>query len=724
MEGAGVATEEDAVSALFGQALAHHQAARLGDAEQLYLRILSIEPGHADSLHLLGVVSTQTGRHAIAVDLIRKAIGLNGRSSTYHSNLGSVLQTLGRMSEAVVCYRRALALNAQSPEAYNNLGNALQNQKLPAEALSCFRRALALRPDFPAAANNLAITLRDLGRLDEALACCRAAIALHPDAGGMYNNLAIALRGLSRNDEASAILFRALQLDPRNLEAMNTLGNTFREQGRMNEAVACFRQAIDLRPDYAEAHNNLGCALRALGRQAAAAGCFRRALTLKPDFAEAHNNLGLALRDQSRLDGAVVCHHRALALKPVFPDADNNLGIAYQEQGRFEDALDCFQRVLALSPGSPEAHNNLGLTLEELDRPDDVIACYRRAIDLKADFAEAHKNLAMALLARGDLGAGWAEYEWRWKTPDGLRYRRGFVHPQWRGEVGDGRILLIHAEQGYGDSLQFCRYVPLAAARGWRIVLEVPEPLLRLLSGLPGVERLVAQGADLPPFDVHCPMLSLPLALGTTLATIPAGGPYLRADDDEAARWERLLADEPHPRVGLVWAGRQRSQLPHAAALDRRRSLAPDRLVPLLEVTGPRFFSLQKDGPAVPAGFPVIDVMAEMRDFADTAALIVNLDLVISVDTAVAHLAAALGKPVWLLDRFDPCWRWFRGRSDSPWYPTLHIFRQSRPGDWDDVLETLKDRLRRWCEAGWDEMGGKCSVEPSGGEKGAADPIL
>lgn len=685
---------EETASALFAEALAHHQAGRLTDAERLYHRILAGDPGHADSLHLLGVIATQTGHHETAVGLIRKAIGLNGRSSAYHSNLGSVLQSMGRLSEAIASYRQALLLHAESPEAHNNLGNALQHQKNFTEALSCFRKALAFRPDFPAAANNLAILLRRLGRLDEAVACCRTAIAMRPGEADMYNTLAIALRGLGRTDAAVAALFRALQLNPRHLEAMNSLGNAFKDQGRLQDAITCFRQAIAVRADYAEAHGNLGCVFRDLARLAPAIACFRRALTLKPDFAEAFNNLGLALRDQGRLDEAVVHHRRALALKPEFPEAENNLGIAFQEQGLLEEALHRFYRFLALSPDSPEAYNNLALTLEELGRRDDVVAGYLRAIAIKADFAEAHKNLAMALLARGELSAGWPEYEWRWKTPDGLRYRRDFAQPRWQGEAGGGRTLLIHAEQGNGDSLQFCRYVPLAAARGWRVILEVQEPLVRLLRGLPGAERIIAQGDELPPFDVSCPMLSLPLVLGTTLDSIPAASsPYLHADSGDVARWERRLAAETHPRVGLVWAGRQRSQQPHAAAIDRRRSLMPELLSPLFDLNGIRFFSLQKDGPVAPAGLPLIDVMAEMRDFADTAALISTLDLVISVDTAVAHLAAGMGKPVWLLDRFDPCWRWMHGRTDSPWYPSLRIFRQSRPGDWAGVVEAVKKQL-------------------------------
>jgi hypothetical protein len=275
-----------------------------------------------------------------------------------------------------------------------------------------------------------------------------------------------------------------------------------------------------------------------------------------------------------------------------------------------------------------------------------------------------------------------------------IEARRSFAQPQWRGEESAGRILLIHAEQGFGDTLQFCRYATLAAERGLRVVLEAQSPLVRLLQGLPGVDRVIARGEALPAFDLHCPMLSLPLALGVTLENIRRFEPYLHADPAQAATWRTRLAEMtgPVPRIGLVWAGNPRNHLRGLAAVDRRRSLAPNLLAPIFNVPGLRLLSLQKDGPLAPVEFPLIDFMHEMQDFADTAALIANLDLVISVDTAVAHLAAALGKPVWLLDRYDACWRWFTGRRDSPWYPTLRLYRQPQPGDWDQVLaEVISD---------------------------------
>ncbi len=501
-------------------------------------------------------------------------------------------------------------------------------------------------------------------------------------------------RGATR--EAIDHFARALQAQPNRPEWNYNLATALAEAGRLNEAAAGFRAALRLRPAFWEAWNNLGLVLTDRGEPAEAAECFRAALRLQPRIPETHTHLGIALRRLGRLDEAASALREAIRLRPRHADAHNVLGAVRQEDGAVGEALACYQAALAVRPDHADARNNLGTALGELGRRDEAIAAYLAAIALEPDFADARHNLAMALLARGDWDRGWAEYEWRWRTPQFRGARRGFAQPHWGGAAAPGRTLLIHAEQGFGDTLQFCRLAALAAARGPRVVLEVQRPLARLLRGLPGVAQVVARGEALPAFDLHCPLLSLPRALGLTVATVPAETPYLRADPALARAWRaRLDAVTARPRVGLTWAGNPRSHAPDLAAAARRRCVPPERLVPLLDTPGAAFVSLQKDGPALPPGVPVLDFMAEMEDFADTAALIANLDLVISVDTAVAHLAGALGKPVWLLDRFDPCWRWFTDRRDSPWYPTLRIYRQPHPADWESVVAEVAADLRR-----------------------------
>jgi tetratricopeptide (TPR) repeat protein len=486
--------------------------------------------------------------------------------------------------------------------------------------------------------------------------------------------------------EAEALYRQVLTRDTGNADALHLLGVVTHQKGRPDLAIDLIRQAIAINPLEASFHANLGVAFKQLGRPDEAIICYRAAIRLRPLQPEAHNSLGNALAVSGLLDQALASYRTAIALRPDYAEAHYNLGITLKEQGLAEDAVTCYRKAIALRPDYHEAHYNLGNAFRDLRQLDAAIASYRRAIELRPDFPDAHHNAALALLAQGDLAAGWAEYEWRWKTSQLGEAGRDFTQPQWRGEPAEGQTLLIHAEQGFGDTIQFCRYAASAAARGLRVILEVQQPLVRLLRGIPGVDSVIQRGDVLPAFDLHCPMLSLPFALRTTLSTIPTAPSYLTADAALTERWRTRLG--PGPRIGVAWAGKPSN------LADRRRSIAPDRLAPLFALPGLQFVSLQQAGPKPPANIPLTDFMSEMTDFAETAALIANLDLVISVDTAVAHLAAALGKSVWLLDRFDACWRWLDGRRDSPWYPGLRLYRQPRPGDWDSVLAEVTHDLR------------------------------
>jgi len=533
-----------------------------------------------------------------------------------------------------------------------------------------------------------AVRAHQAGRLDTAERLCGAVLAANPGHADALHLLGVLAYQAMQPARAAELFERAIAAHAGVAGYHSSLGAALRRQGKPEEAIISFRNGLALAPDDAEIHYNLGNTLKEQEHLAEAESCYRRALALRPAFPEALFNLGNIAKDQERPDEAIACFRGAIAHRPDYPAAYNNLAYALKEQGRSDEAIDCYRTALALRPDFPEAHSNIGTMLQEQGKLDEALESYRKAIELRPDDATAHNNLGILLLLRGEMAEGWREYEWRWRTPQMLNRGRAFARPQWRGEEAAGKTLLLHAEQGFGDTLQFCRYATLAAELGLRVVMEVPRPLLRLLRSVQGVDQIVARGDDLPDFDLQCPMLSMPLALGTTVATIPASPCYLRADPALVAAWRTRLAarGDGRKRIGLVWAGNPRSHAPDLAAIDRRRSIAPDLLAPLLGLPGLEFFTLQKDGPPAPARFALTDHMAEMNDFADTAALIANLDLVISVDTAVAHLAAALGVPVWVLDRFDSCWRWLVGRRDSPWYPTLRIYRQPGPGNWGAVL--------------------------------------
>lgn len=626
------AASEDIASRV-NTGLAFHQAGRLDDAERMYQQVLELDPRQADALHLLGVVAEQRGRPDEAAALIRKAIAVNGKVATFHSNLGNALHSCGRLDEAAAAYRKALALRPDYAEAHSNLGITLKDSGRPQDAAAAFRKALALQPERVEIHVNLATALLDMGQPEEAEAACRQALALRPD----------------------------------NANAWTNLGNALQAQGKWAESGEPYRNALNLRPDHAETWSNLAHSLHEMAFLPEAETICRQALALLPDNAAFWSNLGNILLDMGRANDAAEAQRTALKHRPDYAEAWSNLGVALKDLGRLDEAEDAIRTAIRLSP----------------------------------DYAAAHCNLAMALMLTGRFSEGWEEYEWRWRGEGATsREWRNFPQPQWSGEAGAGRTILLWAEQGLGDTIQFVRYLPAVLERGWRVVLEVPGSLLGLLGSTAGV-TLVAKDQPLPPFEVHCPLLSLPRIFGTTLGTIPQAVPYLHAAPERVAHWAARLPRTPERplAVGLVWAGNPRQANLAAHRIDRRRSIRLADLAPLAEVGNVRFVSLQKDAPAAleaaapPAGMDLVDPMPEVADFADTAAIVANLDLVISVDTSVAHLAGALGKPVWILSRFDGCWRWLLDREDSPWYPGARIFRQPRPGDWTTVIGRVRDEL-------------------------------
>ncbi len=444
----------------------------------------------------------------------------------------------------------------------------------------------------------------------------------------------------------------------------------------------------------------LGELLRA-GRLAEAETLCRTLLIAQPANLGLRINLANIIGDLGQADEAEALLRQILAERPDLVEVRYNLALLLHEERRLDEALAEYDQALAMRPDFVLAHNNRGAALRDLGRPAEALEAFGQAVALRGDYAEAQLNQAMCRLQLGDFVEGWRQYEWRRLTRQGRLEAPAAGVRAWTGQADlSGRTLLLRGEQGFGDTLQFCRFVPLVAQKGARVILEVQPGLERLLSRLDGAAEVVAAGRPHRGFDLWAPLMSLPLALGLTLETIPAETPYLSADPSLAAQWGRRMAGREGPRVGLVWAGAARADRT-AAATDRRRSLPLRALAPLAGAAA-TFVSLQKGAAAAElrqaaaegwAGPPILDWTAELADFEDTAALVANLDLVISCDTAVAHLAGALGKPVWVLNRFDSCWRWLTGRDDSPWYPTARLFRQTVRGEWDDVIERVAGAL-------------------------------
>lgn len=555
------------------------------------------------------------------------------------------------------------------------------------EAESLYRQVLAESPRHPDALHLLGLIAHQTGHPDAAAELMGAALREAPRHAAIHSNLGNVRLDQGRIEEALASFRQALALQPEFPEAHNNLGNVLRQAGRLDEALAAYARAVALRPAFAEAHSNLGMCLLDRGQTGEAVACFERALALRPELAEAHTNLGLALESRGLPDQAMDSHRRALALRPDYPEALNNLGNALKLAGRFAEAVDCYARALALRPGYAEAENNLGLALAAQGRVEESLAAFERALALRPDFAQARWNKGITLLLKGDYAAGWPLYEARWQAIGPRARLPEFREPLWTGDQPlAGRTILLHHEQGLGDTLMTLRYVPLLAARGARVVLQMPPALAALAASVPGAGPVVVEGGPLPPIDLQCPMMSLPLAFHTTLQDVPAPVPYLFAPEPRQAAWQERLGPRRRPRIGLVWSG-SRSQ-----AFDQRP--VPLRLLlPLLDRDA-EFISLQQeyaeaDRPLLEADGRIRDCSAELRDLADTAALVMQLDLVITIDTAVAHLAGALGKPAWLLLAFAADYRWLLGREDSPWYPTLRLYRQPAFGDWGPVLVRL-----------------------------------
>jgi hypothetical protein len=423
----------------------------------------------------------------------------------------------------------------------------------------------------------------------------------------------------------------------------------------------------------------------------------RKTVAANPGDTNAWCDLGTVLQSQNEIAEALLCFSKAISRNPNEPVYRFNRGNALAALEDWEAAARDYQAAIRQKPEYADAWYNLGNCLRELCRWEEASAAYAKAIELRPDFAEARWNNSLLLLLLGDYVNGWNDYEWGFSRIDARGPKRNFPVPQWSGEALEGRTILLHAEQGFGDTLQFCRYAPRVAARGGRVVLEAPRPLVRLLKSLAGVSELVASGEPLPGFELHCPLMSLPLAFGDRIETIPAGLPYLAADPVDIRRWRERLGDGPGLKVGLIWAGNPRSDQPQAHRIDAKRSMNFSNFRPLLEIEGIRFVSLQIGERGKEAEGAIEDYTGEIADFADSAGLMANLDLVIGVDTAAVHLAGALGRPVWVLSRFDGCWRWGLEGEQSPWYPgVLRLFRQSSPGDWEGVVKEVASALRNF----------------------------
>ena len=563
------------------------------------------------------------------------------------------------------------------------------------EAEQQYQLVLKSEPDKSVALYSLGLLFLQTSRYKEAVELVNKAIAKNPQVPQFHNTLGLAFESLGRFEEAMAAYRQAVLLKHDYAEAYHNMGIALHSQGQFAAAIEKCKLALSFQPDYAQAYNTIGYALQMQEQFDEAIEAYQQAVRLKPDYAEAYNHLGVVLNAQKRYDQALDSYTKALQLDPDYIEAYNNIGVVWHAKGQFTEAVAAIEQALRINPEFAEAYYNLGNILKEQRKCAEAIKSYNQAIQLKPDYADAHWNLANTLLLNGDFTQGWQEYQWRQKTRwKNIVYPHDHSEPRWDGSSFAGKRLFVHCEQGLGDTLQFIRYLPMVKALGGTVIFTLMQPLISLLDQFEGIDKLVVLSSDKPDvkFDFYISLMDLPAIFRTTLDSIPDSLPYVYADSTKSDYWRTKL-DGPDFKVGIVWAGSPKHENDH------NRSCMLKYFAPLASIEGVRLYSLQKDASATqlrqfPAEMVLANPAEEFEDFTDTAAVIENLDLVISVDTAIVHLAGAMGKSVWTLLPFAPDWRWMLDRDDSPWYPTMRLFRQEKWGDWDTVFARVAEQLR------------------------------
>lgn len=671
-------------SSMVAQGLQFHQRGDLAGAEQIYRAILLREPQNADALHLMGSVRGRQGLTAEGIRFMEQAIEASPRVSIYHNNLGNLKTTAGDLAGAEESYRRAIRADRKNGDAHLNLGKLLERQSLTAKARECYVASLRLSARSIEAHMSLGRLEESEGRLRAALQSYSNAVRLDPKYAGGHLAVGNAQVKLEALDKAEESYRTAIALDPNYADAIFNLANTVREQDRPEEALEWYRRAIAL-PGCAGAdtYNNYGLTLSDLNQHDEAEKAFRMAGELRPDFDEAYFNLGKELTTFGDAMVGMEMLRRAISINPSNASAYLQLGTALHARGFLHDAIAANRKALELKKSCKITLRNLGMVLAHTGEVEGL-EILETMVKEQPESVDLHWSWAVALLLHGRFEDGWREYEWRMQVEDMRWQHKEYDVPRWTGEPLAGKRILLYTEQGFGDTLQFARYARLVAELGGTVVLEVQGGLHRWCTALPGVAECIAKGNPLPHYDMYAPLMSLPYLLGTREETIPPPvAPYVEGSRTESAKLQ----------VGIVWGGNAKH------ILDKLRSTRLTEWSGLAQIEGVEFTSLQIGDPVAQIGegghgFEFVADCSAVRDFGDTASLIAGLDLVITVDTSVAHLAGSMGKPVWILLYNVVDWRWGLETDRTAWYPSARLFRQKTPSDWSGVFAEVKERLQ------------------------------
>jgi tetratricopeptide (TPR) repeat protein len=672
-------------------ALSLHRQGFLDQALEHYIAIFKEDRLNAECIHLIGVVALQKNRAYEAVELIQTAITLRPHESAYHCNLGNALQMLGDGDEALKCFSTAIDLNPTDIESWVRKGDILSSQKKWDAALQCYDHALQHQPSQAHIHCNKGVTLEKLQRFEEALHAYEQAIDIAPDFYEAHNNKGNVLLTLGREIEAIRAFDQAITLQPLRAQAYSNRGNAFIQLKKWQEAKNSISKALSLQPDFAEAHSNLGIVLQETDQHQEALTSYAKALALNPQFAQAYVNRSVAELALGENNQAIDSCNRALQINPHLADAFCNRGTAEKNLNLHQRAIESYQSAKGLAPRLASAHCNMGVTLKEMQRLSEALDCFDNALEIDPYYVDAHWNKALTQLLAGDFASGWISHEWRWKLHRFSSPLRNFVQPLWLGENSlTGKTLLVHSEQGLGDTIQFFRYVLALKQMGINLIVEVHEPLVSLFQEQSEKVQIVTKGADLPHFDVHCPMMSLPLALQKWDRTIPYSNAYLHSNKAKNEFWLSRVPSRG-VKIGLVWQGSAQHNN------DKNRSIPLDLLVRHLPeqfnyiCLQPELSSYEKSLLAQHDNITFFH--NEIQDFSDTAALCQLMNAVVCVDTSVAHLNGALGLPTKVLLPYAPDWRWMLKRKDSPWYESVTLYRQGDDWDWEPTIKNVFDDL-------------------------------
>lgn len=687
---------------LMRTAYSAHTAGNLDAAEAGYRKILFFEPENAEALYLLGEIQETKKNLDSAIEMMRRAISIAPGIAAFHAGLASALRQYGDISAAETAYREAIQLEPSNAEYHNDLGTLLQGQKRFPQAIECYQKALEISPGQAQALYNTATIYRTDGKTDEAIRLMEQALTQSPTHARGFIELAEQYNSANNPLKAIKAYEQAFSIEPNAdfpleilAQSRSNFGDLLQSQKRYREAIDQYRNALALQPDAFAIWVNLGNTQKSNHQHQESIDSYLKAIELNQNCSEAFSNIGAALKEHGNCSQAIDTYRAVIKYTPAvsWPKVDESV--------RFCEllvALALTDHAISLTPDSPGFLLNKGVLLEEIGQFEAALDCFDKAISLDPASPQANFNQGISLLRLGRLVEGWPQYDYRLQFGKDINEARLKEAPLWQGQVLSDEVLLIHAEQGLGDTIQFIRYFKYVTQRCKNVIFECQPVAKSLIETMAGMKNVHSSGQPLPKFDYQIPLLSLPGVFGTSLANIPADVPYICADSARIEMWKSQVGAYRELKVGLVWAG-------GAAHLGNRfRSCTLAVFAPLTSCQNVRFFSLQKGEPekeaaAPPPGFSLVNCSPQIRDFRDTAALITNLDLVITVDTSVAHLAGAMGKPTWVLIPFCPDWRWMLEREDSPWYPTMRLFRQTSCGDWSAPMDRMREALDRLAQA-------------------------